>query len=46
LDEEERRKVEEVRALFRPATWWGEVKALVNGRTCAEEKEASGEWVE
>ena len=32
-DEEERRKVEEVRALFRPATWWGEVKALVNGRS-------------
>lgn len=31
-DDEERRKVEEVRALFRPATWWGEVKALVNGR--------------
>ncbi len=31
-DEEERQKVEEVRALFRPSTWWGEVKALVNGR--------------
>ena len=30
--EEEREKVEEVRALLRPATWWGEVKALVNGR--------------
>ena len=31
-DDEERQKVEEVRALFRPSTWWGEVKALVNGR--------------
>ena len=30
--EEEREKVEEVRTLLRPATWWGEVKALVNGR--------------
>jgi len=38
-DEEERRKVEEVRALFRPATWWGEVKALVNGRSRTEERE-------
>jgi len=38
-DDEERRKVEEVRALFRPATWWGEVKALVNGRSRTEERE-------
>ena len=31
-DDEEREKVEEVRALLRPSTWWGELKALVNGR--------------
>ncbi len=37
-DDKERRKVEEVRALFRPATWWGEVKALVNGRGGQGEK--------
>lgn len=36
-EEAEQQKVEEVRALLKPSTWWDEVKALVNGRRAARE---------
>ncbi|SHK08409.1 Wzz/FepE/Etk N-terminal domain-containing protein [Rhodothermus profundi] len=40
-NEEERQKIEEVRALFRPSTWWREVRALVNGRKSNEERSSA-----